>query len=489
MRSVFNWKLIFFLVGVFLCIESALMFLAFLVALRYNEYDFPYLLCSTLVTFSFGIVLMLAGRNYSMKMDKRVGMLTITIVWILFSLFGTLPFWWSGAIPSFTDAFFETISGFTTTGASILTNIESLPHGLLFWRSLTQWIGGVGFVLMSMAILPFLNGDVQLFSAEATGPIQDKLQPRIKSTARRLWVLYVVLTLLAMLLFWLGGMNLFDAVCHSLTTLSTGGYSTKQESIAYWDSPFLQYVVIVFMLIGGTKFILLYLALIKGKIKRLLQDDEFKFYIGIVIFATIIFVLIVGCTTRIDTISHFEKIFRDCLFQVVSIITTTGFSTYDYQLWNKTIFVFVVLLMLTGASAGSTSGALKLSRVVILLKNSFYEFKRRLHPNAYLPIKINGHVIPETVVNSTFSFLIIYLFLIMIGAVTMSFVGLSLSDSLGISISMVGNVGPGFGDFGPSSTFLALPAVAKWILSFLMLVGRLELFTVLLLFSPAFWKR
>lgn len=489
MRSVFNWKLIFFLVGVFLCIESALMFLAFLVALRYNEYDFPYLLCSTLVTFSFGIVLMLAGRNYSMKMDKRVGMLTITIVWILFSLFGTLPFWWSGAIPSFTDAFFETISGFTTTGASILTNIESLPHGLLFWRSLTQWIGGVGFVLMSMAILPFLNGDVQLFSAEATGPIQDKLQPRIKSTARRLWVLYVVLTLLAMLLFWLGGMNLFDAVCHSLTTLSTGGYSTKQESIAYWDSPFLQYVVIVFMLIAGTKFILLYLALIKGKIKRLLQDDEFKFYIGIVIFATIIFVLIVGCTTRIDTISHFEKIFRDCLFQVVSIITTTGFSTYDYQLWNKTIFVFVVLLMLTGASAGSTSGALKLSRVVILLKNSFYEFKRRLHPNAYLPIKINGHVIPETVVNSTFSFLIIYLFLIMIGAVTMSFVGLSLSDSLGISISMIGNVGPGFGDFGPSSTFLALPAVAKWILSFLMLVGRLELFTVLLLFSPTFWKR
>ncbi len=489
MRSVFNWKLIFFLVGVFLCIESALMFLAFLVALRYNEYDFPYLLCSTLVTFSFGIVLMLAGRNYSMKMDKRVGMLTITIVWILFSLFGTLPFWWSGAIPSFTDAFFETISGFTTTGASILTNIESLPHGLLFWRSLTQWIGGVGFVLMSMAILPFLNGDVQLFSAEATGPIQDKLQPRIKSTARRLWVLYVVLTLLAMLLFWLGGMNLFDAVCHSLTTLSTGGYSTKQESIAYWDSPFLQYVVIVFMLIGGTKFILLYLALIKGKIKRLLQDDEFKFYIGIVIFATIIFVLIVGCTTRIDTISHFEKIFRDCLFQVVSIITTTGFSTYDYQLWNKTIFVFVVLLMLTGASAGSTSGALKLSRVVILLKNSFYEFKRRLHPNAYLPIKINGHVIPETVVNSTFSFLIIYLFLIMIGAVTMSFVGLSLSDSLGISISMVGNIGPAFGDFGPSGTFLALPAVAKWILSFLMLVGRLELFTVLLLFSPAFWKR
>ena len=183
-----------------------------------------------------------------MKMDKRVGMLTITIVWILFSLFGTLPFWWSGAIPSFTDAFFETISGFTTTGASILTNIESLPHGLLFWRSLTQWIGGVGFVLMSMAILPFLNGDVQLFSAEATGPIQDKLQPRIKSTARRLWVLYVVLTLLAMLLFWLGGMNLFDAVCHSLTTLSTGGYSTKQESIAYWDSPFLQYVVIVLLI-------------------------------------------------------------------------------------------------------------------------------------------------------------------------------------------------------------------------------------------------
>lgn len=489
MRSSFNWKLIFFLVGVFLCIESVFMLIAFFVALRYNEYDSTYLLYSTMVTLSVGCLSALAGRGYSTKMDKRVGMLTITIVWVLFSLFGTLPFWWSGAIPSFTDAFFETISGFTTTGASVLTNIEALPHGLLFWRSLTQWVGGMGFVLMSMAILPFLNGDVQLFSAEATGPIQDKLQPRIKATARRLWLLYFILTLLAMGMLWFGGMDFFDAVCHSLTTLSTGGYSTKQSSIAYWDSPFIQYVIVIFMLIGGTKFILLYLALIKGKIKRLLQDDEFKFYIGIVLFATIVIAIVVACTTQIENLSQVEKIIRDSLFQVVSVITTTGFATYDYQLWNKMALMFILLLMIFGASSGSTSGGIKLLRIVILLKNSFYEFKRRLHPNAYLPIKINGYVIPETVVNSTFSFLVIYLFLLLFGAVFLSVIGLSLSDAFGVSLSMVSNVGPAFGDFGPSGTFATLPNVAKWVLSLLMLIGRLELFTVLLLFSPMFWKR
>ena len=489
MRSAFNWKLIVFLIGVFLCIESVFMFLAFLVALRYNEYDCPYLLASTLITVVAGILSMLAGYRYTTKMDKRVGILTITIVWLLFSLFGTLPFWLSGAIPSFTDAFFETMSGVTTTGASVLTNIEALPHGLLFWRSLTQWIGGMGFVLMSMAILPFLNGDMQLFSAEATGPIQDKLQPRIKATARRLWVLYVVLTLLAMGLLWLGGMSFFDALCHSLTTLSTGGYSTKQSSIAYWDSPFIQYVIIVFMFIGGTKFILLYLAMIKGKVKRLLQDEEFKCYALVVLLTTIIIAIIVACTTHVNTLSQCERTFRDSLFQVVSIITTTGFSTYDYQLWDKTVWIFILLLMFVGASSGSTSGGLKLSRIVILMKNSFYEFKRRLHPNAYLPIKMNEHVIPESVVNSIFSFLVIYTFMILIGLVSLLFMGLSPSEALSVSVSMLANVGPAFGDFGPSGTFLSLPAAAKWVSAFLMLIGRLELFTVLFLFSPSFWKR
>ena len=229
--------------------------------------------------------------------------------------------------------------------------------------------------------------------------------------------------------------------------------------------------------------------MIKGKIKRLLQDDEFKFYIGIVLFATIVIAIVVACTTQIENLSQVEKIIRDSLFQVVSVITTTGFATYDYQLWNKMALMFILLLMIFGASSGSTSGGIKLLRIVILLKNSFYEFKRRLHPNAYLPIKINGYVIPETVVNSTFSFLVIYLFLLLFGAVFLSVIGLSLSDAFGVSLSMVSNVGPAFGDFGPSGTFATLPNVAKWVLSLLMLIGRLELFTVLLLFSPMFWKR
>ena len=290
-------------------------------------------------------------------------------------------------------------------------------------------------------------------------------------------------------LLWLGGMSFFDALCHSLTTLSTGGYSTKQSSIAYWDSPFIQYVIIVFMFIGGTKFILLYLAMIKGKVKRLLQDEEFKCYALVVLFTTIIIAIIVACTTHVNTLSQCERTFRDSLFQVVSIITTTGFSTYDYQLWNKTAWIFILLLMFVGASSGSTSGGLKLSRIVILMKNSFYEFKRRLHPNAYLPIKMNEHVIPESVVNSIFSFLVIYTFMILIGLVSLLLMGLSPSEALSVSVSMLANVGPALGDFGPSGTFLALPAAAKWVSAFLMLIGRLELFTVLFLFSPSFWKR
>ncbi len=489
MRNSFNWKLIFFLIGLFLCVESGFMLLSSLVAWHYGGYDLPYFLYSAAVTLAVGAVLLKIGRRYSARNGKREGAVTITFVWLMLSLFGTLPFWWSGAVPSFTDAFFETISGFTTTGASVLTNIEALPHGLLFWRSLTQWIGGVGFVLLSMAILPFLNGDVQLFSAEATGPIQDKLQPRIKATARRLILLYLVLTALAMALLWLGGMGVFDAVCHSLTTLATGGYSTKQLSIDYWQSPFIHYVIIIFMFLGGTKFILLYLTFVKGQVRRLWRDEEFRAYLCIVLAATLIVAIFAFVQTAVSNVADVERVVRDSLFQVVATITTTGFCTYDYLLWHKTVWIVLGILMVMGASSGSTSGGMKLSRMVILFKNSYYEFKRRLHPNAYLPIKMGGHVISDNVINGTFSFFVIYLFLMALGALALSVVGVDLGDAFGMAISAVANIGPAWGEYGPTGTYLALPAVAKWILAFLMLVGRLELFTVLLLFSPTFWKR
>lgn len=489
MKQYINWKIVAFLLGVFLSIEAICMAVAGEVAMIYGEYDCKYLLLSALITFAVAMTAIFLCRGHSKAMGKKEGFLIVTLIWLVFSLFGMLPYLFSGVITNFTDAYFETISGFTTTGSTVFDNIEKLPHGLIFWRCLMQWLGGMGFVVLSMAVLPFINGEMQMFSAEATGPTQDKIQPRIQDTARRLWLLYFSLTGAQTILLLFGGMNIFDAVCHSLATLSTGGYSTKAAGLAAWNSPFLQYVVVIFMLLGGTNFTLLYIAFVKGNLEKFWQNEEFRVYLKIVILATVSVVPLVCFTDGLTSFSQFENNFRNSLFQVVSMVTSTGFVTADYTLWSPMVQLILLALMAVGASAGSTSGGIKLTRMIIFVKNGYYEFKRRIHPRAVLPIRINRTMIPEPVINGIFAFFAMYLTVLFVSVFVLSFCGMSFADAFHATISAISNVGIGFGKLGVSGFCADFPTFAKWWLAFLMLVGRLELFTVLLLFSPSFWKR
>ncbi|NCA78899.1 MAG: TrkH family potassium uptake protein [Sphingobacteriia bacterium] len=487
MTSTFNWRQLFKTLGILLITESVFILLSACVSAIYDEYDLKYLLIAAAAACGCGGCAFLLTKNADRTIGKREGYTIVGVVWVVFSFFGMLPFWLSNAIPSVSDAFFETMSGFTTTGASILNDVEALPHGLLFWRSLIQWLGGMGIVMLSLAVLPFLRGGNQLFMAEVPGPTYDKLQPRIKNTARRLWGIYLCLTLLETALLYFGGMGLFDAMCHALTTMATGGYSTKQASIAYWDSPFIHYTIIVFMFIAGINFSLLYYSLVKHNFKKLFRDEEFRFYALFVAGATLlIFVSLI--------LSHpvewgIAETFRHSLFQTVSIITTTGYATADYMLWQPIAWMTLLFLMLMGASAGSTSGGIKIVRITVLLKNAIYEFKRLIHPKAILPIRMNGHLVSENVVDNIFAFTTFYLIFIVASIFVLLFAGMGIEESVGAVVTSISNVGPGLGSLGPMGTFSAIPDVCKWYLSFVMLVGRLELFTIFLLFSPSFWRK
>ena len=479
-----NTRIIIRILGLLLLLESIFMASSGGVAFLYNEVAMP-LLISAFIALSTGLLAWFFTRNAPKGLGKREGYIIVTSAWILFSLFGTLPFVISKAIPSFTDAFFETISGFTTTGASILDNIEAMPHGLLFWRSITQWLGGMGIIVMSLAILPLLGiGGMQLFVAEVPGLKPDKLHPRVKETAKRLWAIYILFTLTEATLLKLGGMNVFDAICHSFTTLATGGYSTKQASIAHWDSPFIHYVIIIFMIIAGTNFSLSYFGL-KFRFREVFRNEEFRFYWKFLIgFTGIIFIGL-----YLSEGAVFEKSFRDALFQVSSIMTTTGFVTVDYSIWKTFLMLLIFLLMFFGGSAGSTGGSIKIVRIVLLIKNSYLELKRLIHPNAVIPVRLNKQPVSPEIIANVLAFIVFYLMIFVIGVIVMSSLGLDLDTAMGSVAATLGNIGPGIGDVGPVDNFAAIPDAGKWILSFLMLVGRLELFTVIILFSPAFWRK
>ncbi|MGN0186691.1 MAG: TrkH family potassium uptake protein [Paludibacteraceae bacterium] len=489
MTKTFNYRLVFRILGLLLFTETFFLLLAAVVALGYGETDFLPLLESAGITALGSLLGYLAGYRAPRQLGVREGYCIVAVVWVFFSLFGMLPFLLNGSILTPTDAFFETMSGFTTTGASILTNIEALPHGLLFWRSLIQWLGGMGIVVLSLAVLPFLGGNMQLFMAEVPGPTYDKLQPRITNTARQLWGLYVILTGLEAIVLYIGGMPLFDAICHALTTMATGGYSTKQDSIAYWDSPFIQYTIIVFMILAGTNFALLYWAFIKRRFDKLWHDEELRTYLLTIAAFTLTITLGLVVYKGVHSITEFEKTFRESLFQVVSIITTTGFSTTDYMLWKPVVWALLLLLMLSGGSAGSTSGGLKIIRLLLVCKNGYYEMKRLIHPKAILPVRINQHVVPENTISNIHAFTVIYVGIIIISTFVVALSGMSLGESFGAALTAISNVGPGIGSCGPAGNFADIPTFAKWFLAFVMLIGRLELFTVLVLFSPTFWKK
>jgi trk system potassium uptake protein TrkH len=480
-----NLRTIMRIIGLVLFTEGFFMWLSIPVSLLTGDHDSLPIFFAGAITSGTGSIAYFSNRRRPIELNSRDGYVIVTGGWILFSLFGTLPFLLTGSIPSFTDAFFETMSGFTTTGASILNNIEALSHGVLFWRSLIQWLGGMGIILLTLILLPFLGiGGMQLFSAEVPSPTPDKLHPHVKDTAKRLWMIYLLFTTLETLMLWAGEMNFFDSLCHSLTTMATGGYSTKQASIAFWDSPYIEYVITFFMFVAGTNFTLSYFVM-HGKLKKVWRDEEFRWYLGFVTGFSLLITLGLFFTSG----RGLEESFRDALFQVVSIITTTGFATDDYLLWVPWMGVLIFILMFFGGSAGSTGGGPKIMRVVIMLKNSTMELKRMIHPNAVIPVRLNKWAVEERIVTNVLAFIAFYGIIAIISMGILSILGYDFDTSIGAVAATLGNIGPGIGEVGPALNYAGFPMFGKWFLSFLMLVGRLELFTVLVLFSPLFWRR
>lgn len=482
----FNYKVIFNVLGLLLMLNGIFMLFCIPFSLYFSEGDFWPIIKSGTITVMVGMIIFLLTKNVKSKeLKKKDGYLIVTFGWLTMSLFGTLPYLLSGSIPDFTDAFFETISGFTTTGATILTDIESIDKGILFWRSLTQWIGGMGIIVLAVAILPILGiGGMQLFVAEAPGISPDKLKPRITETAKRLWLIYVTLTATEMILLWIGGMTFYDALNHALTTMATGGFSTKNTSIAHFESPFLQYVITLFMFLAGTNFTLTYFGL-HGKFKKVIQNEEFRYYAGL----TLLFTVICMISLQAYMPGEYEKTFRDALFQVVSIMTTTGYVTADYSLWPHTAVVLIFVMMFFGASAGSTAGGVKIVRHIVLLKNSVLELKRLLHPSAILPVRLNKKAVHRDITFNILAFIMIYITIFALGSVVMAALGVDFDTAIGSVATSLGNIGPGFGNVGPVDHFGGIPTAGKWFLSFLMLLGRLELFTVLILLTPYFWRK
>ncbi|WP_417199125.1 TrkH family potassium uptake protein [Bizionia sp.] len=492
-----NYKIIFHFLGLLLLFNGGFMLVSTLISYIYKDgVTFPLFLAG-ISTLLLGVSLMYATRDHKKIMDKREGYVVVTFGWLIMALSGCLPYVFTGAIPDFTSAFLETMSGYTTTGATILNDIEIIPKGVLFWRSMTHWIGGMGIIVLAIAILPLLGiGGMQLFTAEAPGPNADKLHPRITDTAKRLWLIYFGYTVAETILLKVAGMNLFDAMNHAMSTLSTGGFSTKNASVAYWnDQPVIQYIIILFMFLAGTNFVLSYFAF-KGKVQKILKDDEFKLYLSFIVIFTIIASTIIyfKADPTISSIAHpmvwgeAESALRHGMFQVLSVVTTTGFITADYTLWSPFLVVFFFGLMFLGGSAGSTSGGVKVVRHLILIRNGFLEFKRALHPNAILPVRYNSRAVSGDIVFNILAFFILYMLSFIVGSLVFSMFGLDFMSSIGIAASSLGNVGPAFGDFGPVNNYAALPALGKWWAAFLMLIGRLELFTVLILLTPFFWK-
>ncbi len=483
--------------GLLLLFNGGFMVLAALVSGIYQDGVTLEITLAAIVTMFIGVLAMFFTRGHDKEVNRKEGYIIVTFGWIIMAASGVLPYLFSGAIPNITNAFFETMSGYTTTGASIIDDIEILPEGILFWRSLTHWIGGMGIIVLAIAILPLLGiGGMQLFAAEAPGPNADKLHPRITDTAKRLWLIYFGYTVAETILLKLAGMSFFDAMNHSLATLSTGGFSTKNASLAYWNNePLIQYIVIFFMFLAGSNFVLSYFAF-KGKVQKIIRDEEFKYYTALIVIFSIVVALVIFYKANVPlteyhpmVLGNAESSFRHSLFQVVAVVTTTGFVTADFTAWTPFITVFFFGLMFAGGSAGSTAGGIKIMRHILIIKNGLLEFKRTLHPNAIIPVRFNNKTVTEHVVYNVIGFFVLYMLLFIIGALVLGFLGLDFDSSIGGAASALGNVGPAFGSLSPLNNFNSLPALGKWWCGFLMLAGRLELFTVLILMTPYFWKK
>ena len=473
------------------------MFLSTLVSLYFSDGVTLEFFLAGMIVFVIGSIFFFSTKNNVQQIQKKEVFIIVTFGWLLMICSGMLPFIFTDSIPQMSHAFFETSSGYTATGASVVENIENLPESILFWRSTTHWIGGMGIIVLAVAILPLLGvGGMQLFSAETPGPSGNKLHPRITDTAKRLWYIYVGLTLAETLLLNIAGMGFFDAINNSMSTIATGGFSTKNASIAHWNNnPSIQYIIIFFMFISGANFVLSYFAL-KGKVNKFINDEEFRVYFMFVFISVIIvsFVLYFNVDLTNSKFDHpqiygkFESSIRHALFQVIAVITTTGLVTGDFSGWTPFLTVFFFCLMFIGGSSGSTSGGVKIVRHLLMIKSAFLELKRSLHPSVIIKPRYNGSILDQNIIHNIYGFLILYILLFISGVFFFTIIGLDFKSSLGVSAASLGNVGPAIGDFGPSFTYSSLPESGKYLASFLMIFGRLELFTVFVIFTPYFWK-
>lgn len=481
-----NWRIIWKIIGQLLFIEAGMMALCVVMSFVYGEDDTMAFLIAVLATVVGACLMQWAGHGSSDTMSRRDSYLVVTIIWIIFSFFGAIPFVASGYVPSPTDAYFETISGFTTTGASLIDDVERLPHALLFWRSLTQWIGGLGIVFFTLATLPSLvGGSVKVFSAEATGPMRSRMHPRLSTTGRWIWGIYSTLTLVCAICFYLEGMSLFDCANYAMTVTATGGFATHNSSTGYFHNAAIDYTAILFMFLCGTSFTLLYLTLFKRRLRAFLHNSEFRLYLTIVVTATLAIMGILMYSCGYD----FWLALRNSLFQVVSFVTTTGVFNDDAGQWPHITWVILSICMFIGGCAGSTSGGLKCVRGVMLIEMVRNEFKRLVHPNAVLPVRVNGVSVSYQNQLSLFAFLVMYFALCIITYFIMIITGVDSTNAITISLSCASNVGPTLGlEIGPTMSWSILPDIVKWLLSLLMLMGRLEILSIVVLFTPAFWR-
>ena len=481
-----RWRFILKIIGVLTLFFGLTMIFPLLVGLYYRDGSLIPLLESMGITVAAGLILYLIFCKAEAEViSQREGMAIVALGWTAVGIFGAIPFYLGDGYFTFTDAVFESVYGFTTTGASVLTNIEGLSKGLLFWRSFIQWLGGMGIIVLSVAILPFLGvGGMQLYKAEVPSPVPDKLKPRIRDTAMILWKVYAVISLVEVILLMLGGMGLFDALCHTFTTMPTGGFSTRNASVAHYDSVYFDCVFIFFMLLAGINFSLHY-QIIRGKTLAFWQDSECRFFIGTVAVLTLVVSLDVFRTVY-DTMGD---ALRYGAFQVVSIVTTTGFATADYEQWPAMSQLILLLCMFLGASAGSTGGGMKCLRIMLCFKYCYKELFSLIHPHAVTHIKIGGKTVPDDVMRSVLGFLALYVGLFAFSSVVLAGLGVDFTTAYSAVAACIGNIGPGFGAVGPVENFAGLPAAGKWLLSWCMLLGRLEIFTVIILVVPEFWRK
>jgi len=482
-----NIKLSLNLIGHFLKFLGLLMLVPAVCSLIYGEDDLETFLISAIVTSLFGLTLELLTKTSEdfEELERREAFLIASLCWLSASIFGAIPYLVYGVFQNPVDAFFESVSGFTTTGASVMRDIELFPHGILFWRNLTQWLGGMGIIILGIAILPRLAvGGMQLMSLEVPGPTTEKLTPRITETAKKLWVVYLLFSAVQALLLFLAGMSVYDSIVHTFSTMSTGGYSTKNLSIGAYGNPYIEIVVIIFMFIAGMNFVLHY-GLLRGDYKKLIRDPEFGFYLFLTIGAIIFVTLELWMRMNPD----FLDALRAASFQVVSIGTTTGFATDNYDLWPSFSKWLLLILMFLGGCAGSTSGAIKNIRIMILLKKCYREIHKLIYPKAVLPIRLGKKAVSEEAVSSATGFFLLYLVIYLIGTLLIMAEGVSIVTAVSACAATIGNVGPGLEQVGPILNYADLTSLSKIVLSLLMLLGRLELFTILVLFAPAFWRK